>query len=131
MEVKNLKVYQPQEIRIETADETVVIKRVPAIATLTLNRANSLVSELLQIKLPSKDEPDNAEKLKTEGDRIAKVLLDNYDTVIQVLMYALSKDKAWIETNLGHIAMIQIIMAILVSNMEESLDAVKKNNLMS
>lgn len=135
MQVKNIKIYKSSPIVVDNDGEQIIIDKVPALATLTLFEDEDFVAKLYSlndlhkiIKSNLKQE-EKLEKLKNASTDIVKVCKKHFSTIMEVLEIALGKDKNWINKNIGHIEMIQIITAILVKSNEESQDLIKKNNL--
>jgi hypothetical protein len=137
MEIKNINIIKSSPIVVTCNDGALIsIPKVPAKATLALYLDEELIeglsklSKLDAVLKSNKTAEVKSAALKSSTRDTIKLVKAHFDTIIEVLEYALKKNREWIDENLGPIEMIQIISAIMLKNSEESADLIKKNNLM-
>ena len=136
MEVRNIKVFKSEPIVVDTGEEQIVIKKVPAMATVILYDNEELINKLFEMSKYSfliangSDNPlEKIDALKQASKNILEIYKTYETTLIDVLSICLEKSKDWIKRNLGYNETIQIVMAILLTVTEESSDLIKKNKL--
>lgn len=145
MQIKNIELFNPTPITVVCGNENVVIKKIPALATLYLYKdhpnyvlgqdengkevqGSNLVTALLAFSQYS-----NQNKSEIFDNSVIARLFDIFaefeQEIYEVLHLCLKKDRQWIDDNMEINEIISILMAIIMQNLESSSQMIKKNQI--